>query len=139
MTDSTADAQAQTMPPDLTLQRGSIGALRAGEVVVSVGAIGAVRADTVSVELGAIGAAAAREIRVGPGAVGLLVAREARVEQAFVRTAVAQHLTLGRGSGAGVVFAVHADGEGRPVLDWRGGVVAGTIVGLVLVLLRRLR
>jgi hypothetical protein len=139
MTDQPPARPSPSTPPDLALDRGAIGALRAGEAVVSVGAIGAARADRVSVEFGAIGAAAAREIQVGPGAVGLLVAREARVEQAFVRTAIARHLTLGRGSAAAVVLALHADGDGRPLLDWRGGLAAGTIVGLVWLLLRRLR
>ena len=139
MTDQSLVDPSRSMPSDLTIHRSAVGALRAGDAVVSIGAIGAARADRVSVEFGAIGAAAAREIQVGPGTVGLLVAREARVEQAFVRTAVAQHLTLGRGSGAAVVFAVHADGDGRPLLDWRGGLAAGTIVGLVWLLLRRLR
>jgi hypothetical protein len=69
----------------------------------------------------------------------LVVAREARIEQAFVRTAVVRDLTLGRGAGAGVVFALRSDGAGRPVLDWRGGVAAGTIVGLFWLLLRRRR
>lgn len=125
--------------PDVQVQRGAVGALQAGEVVVSVGAIGAARADRVSVELGAIGAAAAQEIRASTASVGLVLARDARFEQALVRSVLAQRVTLGRGSAAGIVIAAHADGEGRPLLDWRGGAAAGAIVALVWLVVRRLR
>jgi hypothetical protein len=127
------------VPPDVSVQGGAIGAVQAGEVVVSRGAIGAARADRVSVELGGIGAAAAGELRVSSGAVGFAAARDARFEQAIVRSVVAQRVTLGRGSAAVVVLALRSDGPGRPLLDWRGGLAGGTILGLVWLVLRRFR
>ena len=92
-----------------------------------------------SVELGSIGAAAAREVRVRAAGVGGLAALDARLEQTVVRTVVAQRVTLGRGTLAGIVIAARADGEGRPLLDWRGGLAAGTIFALVWLVARRLR
>ena len=138
--ESVNDPAADAPPvPDLHIKRGAVGALQAGEVVVSVGAIGAAQADRVSVELGAIGAAAANEIRVSTGSVGLALARDARFEQALVRSVVAQRVTMARGSAAGIVIAARVDGDGRALLDWRGGVLAGTIVALVWLIVRRLR
>ncbi len=138
-TDEPIDDAPNGSIPDITVERGALGAVQAGEVVVSIGAIGAVRADRVSVELGSIGAAAAREVRLRTAGVGALAALDARLEQTVVRTVVAQRVTLGRGTLAGIVIAARADGEGRPLLDWRGGLAAGTIFALVWLVARRLR
>jgi hypothetical protein len=124
---------------DVTVERGALGAVTAEDVFVSLGAVGAARADKISVELGAVGAAAAGDLRLSTGVAGLVVARDARFEQAIVRTLVARRVTLGRGSAAGIVFAVQSEGPGRPVLDWRGGLAAGTIVALAWLVARRLR
>ncbi|MEO8229113.1 MAG: hypothetical protein ABI628_05040 [Chloroflexota bacterium] len=126
-------------PPDVLVKRGSIGSVEAGEVVVSVGAIGAARAKRVSVELGAVGALAGGEVRVSQAAVGAVAAREARFQQAFVRSVIARDVHFARGSGAAVVIAARVDGDARILLDWRGGLAAGSVLALVWVLLRRLR
>jgi hypothetical protein len=127
------------VPPDVSVQGGAIGAVQAGEVVVSRGAIGAARADRVSVELGAIGAVAAGRVRLSSGAANLVLAREARFEQAIVRSIFAQRVTLRRGSAAGIVLAARVDGPGRPLIDGRAGLLAGTIVALAWLIVRRLR
>ena len=113
--------------------------IEAGEVVVSVGAIGAARAQRVSVELGAIGAVAAREVRLTQGAAGTVAALEARIEQAVVRTVIARDVHFARGSGAAVVIAARVHGDARILLDWRGGLAAGAVLGLVWLVVRRLR
>jgi hypothetical protein len=132
-------ADTRAAVPDVSITRGGIGAVQAGEVVVSVGGIGAVQADRVSVELGAIGAVAAGKVRLSSGAASLVLAREARFEQAIVRSVVAQRVTLRRGSAAGIVLAARVDGPGRPLIDGRAGLVAGTIVALAWLIVRRLR
>jgi hypothetical protein len=129
----------QAGPPDVHIQRGAVGALEAGEVVVSFGAIGAARAERVSVENGAIGAVAAGKFRLSQGAAGAVVAREARFEQAVVRSVIARDVHFARGSGAAVVIAARVDGDARILLDWRGGLAAGTVLGLVWLILRGLR
>jgi hypothetical protein len=126
-------------PPDVLVQRGAIGVVEAGEVVVSLGAIGAARAERVSVEMGAVGAIAAREVRVTQAGVGAVAALDARFEQAVVRSVIARDVHFARGSGAAVVLAARVDGDARVLLDWRGGLAAGAVLGLVWLLLRRLR
>ena len=121
------------------MQRRAIGAVEAGEVTVSVGAIGAARAERVSVELGAVGAVAGREVRVSQAGVGAVAALEAHFEQAVVRSVIARDVHFGRLSGAGVVIAARVDGDARVLVDWRGGLAAGTVLGLVWLVLRRLR
>jgi hypothetical protein len=125
--------------PDVTVHRGALGATTASDINVSIGAIGAARAERVSVELGSIGAVAAREVRVRTGGVGAIAGQTVQLELALVRSIVAQHVTLGRGSGAGIVIAARVDGDGTPLLDWRGGLAVGTILAVVWLLARRLR
>jgi hypothetical protein len=132
-------AGTQRSSPDVSLNRGALGAVKAGDVVVSVGAIGAARADRISIQVGSIGAAAAREIRVSTGGVGAIAGQNVQLQQSLVRTVVAQRVTLGRGAGAGIVVAARVDGDGRALLDWRGGLAAGTIFALVWLVVRRLR
>jgi hypothetical protein len=125
--------------PDALVKRGAIGAVEADEVVVSVGAIGAARAERVSVEFAAVGALAGGEVRVSRAGVGAVAAREARFEQAFVRSVIARDVHFARGSGAAVVIAARVDGDARILLDWRGGLAAGTVLALAWLILRRLR
>jgi hypothetical protein len=76
---------------------------------------------------------------VSTGAVGAIAAQNVKLEQAFARSVVAQRVTIGRGAGAGIVLAARVDGDGRVLLDWRGGLVVGTILALVWLVVRRLR
>jgi hypothetical protein len=126
-------------PLDIELRRGAIGALKADDLNLTVGAIGAARADRATVEFGAVGALAAGDASVTMSAVGTVAALDARVSQALVRSVVARDVHFARGSGAAVVFAARVDGEPTILLDWRGGLAAGTIVALVWLIVRRLR
>ncbi len=143
---TTTDEPALTDEPrttaggsDIAFRRSAIGLADGHELFVSVGAIGAARADRVSVEMGAVGAVAAGEARVSLAAVGLVAAREARIEQSFARTVIGGRVHLGRGSAVAIVLAGRTDGEGRPLLDWRGGLAAGAVIGLAWLLVRRRR
>jgi hypothetical protein len=104
---------------------------------VSQGGIGFARAERVSVELGGIGAAFAGEASVTQGAVTTLVAREVRIGQSFVRSLVASDVRFDRPSGVGVLLARRVEGDVRVLIDWRGALVIGAIVGLLGALLRR--
>ncbi len=136
---SPEDLAANDRRPDVMIERGGVGALQAGAVAVSIGGIGAVRADRVSVEVGGIGAVAAREVQLGPGGAGMILAQDVRIGQSIVRSVVAREVTLNRGAMAGIVLAGRVDGDGRALLDGRAAVVAGTIVALSWLILRRLR
>ncbi|MEA2535949.1 MAG: hypothetical protein QOF11_183 [Chloroflexota bacterium] len=125
--------------PGAIPQHGAIGAVESDEVAVSVGAIAAARARRVSVRVGAIGAVAARKVRVSQGVVGAVAAREARFKQTVVRSVIARDVHFGPGSGAAVVIAARVDGDARILLDWRGGLAAGAVLGFAWMVLRRLR
>jgi hypothetical protein len=121
---------------DITVERGGLGRVHAHEVVVSRGGIGAARAEKISVELGGIGAAMAREIRLSQGVAQAVVAGNARFEQAFVRSVLAGRVEMGQGALAGVVIAGRVDGQVRTLLDWRGALALGSVLGLAWALLR---
>ena len=115
---------------------GGIGALDASDVFVEWGGIGAARADKLSVEFGSVGASLAGEMRLTQGFAGAVAARQATIEQGLVRTLIAQHVTINRPTGVLVMIAQRVSGDVRPVLDWRGALVAGVGFALVTALLR---
>lgn len=133
------DSTPETHPSRVDLRRGALGAVQTDDLSVSFGAIGAAQAQRASVELGAVGALAAREASLTMSSAGLVAAQEARISQALVRSVVARDVHFARGSGAAVVIAARTDGEATVLLDWRGGLAAGTILGLVWLVVRRLR
>ncbi len=121
------------------VQREALGAVQAGDLSVSFGAIGAARAERVSVELGAVGALASREASLTMSSAGVVAAQEARIGQSLVRSVFAREVHFARGSGAAVVIAARTDGQATVLLDWRGGIAAGTIFALVWLIVRRFR
>ena len=106
---------------------------------VQWGGIGAARAERVGVEFGSIGAALAGEVSVSQGIAGSIVAREVVVEQALARTVIAQNVRFTRPSAVLVVIAAKVEGEVRPLLDWRGALAAGAVLGLVAAAVTALR
>jgi hypothetical protein len=130
---------AEATAGNVEVSVGGIGALDAEEVFVQWGGIGAARADRLGVEFGAIGAALAGEARVTQGIAGSVAARDAILEQSLVRTLIAQRVTVNRPTGVLVMIAQQVSGEVRPLLDWRGALVAGAAFGLVTVLARAIR
>jgi hypothetical protein len=115
---------------EVEVRLGGIGALQAEDVFVQWGGIGATRADTVGVEFGAVGAAFAGEVRVTQGFAGSILAREATLEQAVARNVIAQRVTINRPSAIGILIAQHVHGDVRPLIDWRGALAAGAVIGL---------
>ena len=103
---------------------------QAEDVFVQWGGIGATRADTVGVEFGSIGAAFAGEVRVSQGYAGSIMAREATLEQGIARNVIAQRVTINRPSAMGILIAQHVHGDVRPILEWRGALAAGAVIGL---------
>ena len=120
----------QTTADQVEVRMGGIGALQAEDVFVQWGGIGATRADTVGVEFGAIGAALAGEVRVTQGFAGSIIARDATLEQAIARTVIAQRVTINRPSAIGILIAQQVHGDVKPLLDWRGALAAGAVIGL---------
>ena len=113
------------------VRMGGIGALQAEDVRVQWGGVGAARAERIGVEFGSVGAALAGELHVTQGFAGSVVAREATVGQGVVRTLIAQRVTVTRPTGVLVMIAARVEGEVRPVLDWRGALVAGFVIGSI--------
>ncbi len=73
------------------------------------------------------------------GFAGSIAAREATLEQGIVRTLIAQRVTVNRPSAVVVMIAQHVSGDVRPLLDWRGAIVAGAAFGLVTAIVKAAR
>ena len=138
-TEPAADRAAEATLPAVRIERSAVRAVHADDLTVTFGAIAAARADRVSVGMGAVGAIAAREASLTMASAGMVAAQQARISQAVVRSVVAREVHFERGSGAAVVIAGRTDGQATVLLDWRGGLAAGTIVALVWLIVRRLR
>jgi hypothetical protein len=115
---------------------GGIGAADAEDVFVQWGGVGAARAEQLDVELGGVGAALAGEAHLSLAVAGSIAARDAYVEQSFVRTLIAQRVTVSRPTGVLVMIAQHVSGDVRPVVDWKGALAAGAAIGLGLAVSR---
>ncbi len=124
------------MARSIALQQGALGRAQAEQVTVTLGALGGARATHVVVEKGVLGGAIAGDVRVRQGLVQGLIARDVSIEQGGARSIIANHVTLGRHSGALIAIARTIDGEGRVIVDWRGGLALGVAFAVVSALLR---
>ncbi|MEX2184051.1 MAG: hypothetical protein WEC14_06355 [Chloroflexota bacterium] len=121
----------------IDVHQGGIGRAKATDIALSQGGIGLAQGGRISVEMGGIGLAVAREARVSQGGVQTMLARDVRFEQGIVGTIAANHVTVQQPAFVGIVLARHVHGEVRALLDWRGGLALGVVVGLLSAVLRR--
>jgi hypothetical protein len=121
----------------IEVNQGGIGSAVATDIALSQGGIGLARGETVSVEMGAIGLVVADRARLSQGIAQGMIAREATFEQGILGTLVAERVTVRQPSFVGLLLASRVDGEVKVLLDWRGAVAAGAVIGLLVGLLRR--
>ncbi len=120
------------------VQQGGIVHADAKDIAVSSGAIVFATGERVSVEMGAIGVIHdAAEARLTQSAVGLTIGQDVTIDQSLVNTLIADRVTIRQPSAVLVLIARQVDGTVRPLLDWRGAIVAGVVAGVVMGLLRR--
>lgn len=127
----TADART------IDVRQGGIGRASATDIAVSAGSIGFARGERISIEMGGVGAAIGDDVRVTQSMSGFVAARgEATVDQSLVSTLIADRVTIRQPSAVLVLIARQVDGTVRPLLDWRGAVALGAVVGVVVGLFR---
>jgi hypothetical protein len=66
-----------------------------------------------------------------------MIAREATFEQGILGTLVAEQVTVRQPSFVGLLIAGRVDGDVKTLLDWRGALAAGAVIGVLVGLLRR--
>lgn len=123
----------------LDFARGAIGGVRAGDVAARQAAVGGIAAGHASVEMGTVGGIAAREVTVQQGAVRSVLAQTVHVEQALVRSVVANRVETGPTTAIVIAVARRIDGEAKVLLDWRGALALGAVLGVVYAAARLLR
>ena len=116
---------------DVTVSMGAIGQARADDIAVRMGAVGLARSERLSVELGTVTSALTGDLSIRQGFARNVIARDASFELAGAQTVVANSVRFGPRSGALVVIARRVEGEVRPLLDWRGALAAGAVIGLI--------
>jgi hypothetical protein len=145
---SRADPAAAAPPPPgprsidrveverLELSRGAIGGVRAGTVAARQAVVGGVAAGHASVQVGLVNGIAAREVAVEKGAVRGVLAQNVHVEQALVRSVVANRVTTGPRTAIVVALARRIDGEATVLLDWRGALALGAVLGSLVAVVK---
>ena len=66
-----------------------------------------------------------------------IFARDVAVEQSAIWTVAAGTVTFRRGGLVGVLLARDVRGEVKVLLDWKGALAAGAVIGLLMGILRR--
>jgi hypothetical protein len=117
--------------------QGGIGRAQATDIAVSQGGIALAQGDKISLEMGGMALAIGREVRIVQGGAQNVFARDAHIEQAAVWSMAAGSVTFQRGGAVGILLARRVDGDVRVLLDWRGALAAGAVIGLLLGILRR--
>lgn len=128
---------SQASASSIDVWQGGVAQAQATDIAVTKGGIALARGERVSVEMGGIGLLVARDARLSQGGAQTVLARDVHVEQGIVGTVVANHVTVARPSLVGLVLARNVHGEVRALLDWRGALAFGAVVGVLMGLLRR--
>lgn len=123
----------------IDVAQGGIAHAVATDIAVSRGGIALARGERVSIEMGGAAFVLAREARVSQGGVRTVLAGEVHVTQGGIGSVVANHVTVHQPSAVGIILARHVHGEVRALLDWRGAIAFGAVVGLLMGVLRRRR
>jgi hypothetical protein len=123
----------------LEFERGAIGGVRATDVAARQALVGGIAAGRASVEMGLVNFIAAREATLQQGAVRGVLGQTVHLEQTIVRTVVANHVQAGPTTAILVALARRIDGEARILLDWRGALALGAVLGTAYALVRLLR
>lgn len=123
----------------LEFERGAIGGVRAADVAARQAVVGGIAAGRATVEMGLVNFIAAREATLQQGVVRGVVAQNVHLEQAIVRSVVANHVQTGPTTAIVVALARRIDGEARILLDWRGALALGAVLGAAYAAVRLLR
>lgn len=105
----------------LSLEQSTAGAVQAGSIVAHLSPIGHAQTERVDAQASAIGRVQAQQATISRSVAGLIQAEQAHVEDGAI---------------IGLLLAGRVDGNVRPILDLRGVLVLGLVIGLVLKLAR---
>jgi hypothetical protein len=121
----------------ISVRQGAIRSARGREISVMQGAVGLARGESVDVTQGMLGTAFGGEVHARQSFVRFAGARDAiHLDQSAAWTVIANHAHVAPRSLVVFLVARTADGEARPVFDWRGAIAFGAAFGIVRSLLR---
>lgn len=121
----------------ISVRQGAIRSARGRAISVMQGAIGFARGESVELTQGFLGTALGGEVRARQSYVRFAGARDAiHLDQSLAMTAIANHAHVAPRSLVVFLVARTADGEARPVFDWRGAIAFGAAFAVVRSLLR---
>ncbi len=88
-------------------------------------------------ELGGTGLTVARESRITQSFAQSVLANDVTIDQGLIQTVIANKVTVNRPTGVLLLIAARVEGDIKPLLDWRGAIAAGAVIGVIVGLLRR--
>jgi hypothetical protein len=120
----------------LSLEQSTVQSVQAETVVAHLSPIGRAQTEHVDAQASAIGMAQSQDIHLRGGILGMGQAAQATISRSVAGVVQANQAQLDDGAIIGVLLAGRVDGNVRPILDLRGVLVLGLVIGLVLKLAR---
>jgi hypothetical protein len=116
----------------LSLDQSAAQTVEAGAVVTHLSAVAEMRAGQIDAQASAFGTIGAQQSSVHTSSVGAMQATEATITKSVVGGIQSTTAHVHDGAFIGLLIARQVNGTARPLLDWRGVLVLGLVIGLVL-------
>ncbi len=116
----------------LSLEKSSARSVQAETVVTHLSAMGSVTAEGVAAQATAIGALQARQVDVHGSAAGVVRGRTVSASRSALGLVMGEAVQTQGTTFAGLLVARQVSGTVRPMLDWRGALILGLIIGSVI-------
>jgi hypothetical protein len=116
----------------LSVEESAIRSLQAETVVTHLSAAGQVQAAHADVQASAVGALNGQQATLRTVLAGVLYSARSTLSRSLVGFIVGEQVTVTDRSFVGIVITPKWQGETRPLVDLRGAMMIGLVIGLVL-------
>lgn len=121
----------------LSLDECSVNSAQAETLMTHLSVMGTVHGDRIETQASATGSLSAESVTMRNSAAGAMQAQKATVSNSAVGAVVSQEVKAEGNSFIGLLIARQVNGNIRPLLDLRGVLFLGLVIGLVLTLATR--
>ena len=116
----------------LSLESSAVQTARADSIVAHLSALGQVQTERADAQASAVGALRAQQVNMHFSGVGAVQARQVSLSKGGAGVLVSDEVHVQGTPFVGVLLARHVTGSVRPLLDWRGALALGLVIGLFI-------